>query len=81
MHPITQVGLMMIELALGWPRILVLIHFLGNASLRTYQIMVSPSVVVHMLQMQTIRAAAGHRWSSRVLVTSASAARSLCLCA
>ena len=60
---ITQVGLMMIELALGWPRILVLIHFLGNASLRTYQLLVSPSVVVHMLQMQTMRTAASHRWS------------------
>ena len=60
---ITQVGLMMIELALGWPRILVLVHFLGNASLRTYQLLVSPSVVVHMLQMQTTRTAASHRWS------------------
>ncbi len=48
---ITQVGLMFIELALGFPQ-LALLHFAGNAGLRCYQLLVSPSAVVHLLQMQ-----------------------------
>ncbi len=48
---ITQVGLMFIELALGLDT-LVLIHFLGNAFLRCYQLLVSPSIVAHLLRVE-----------------------------
>ncbi len=48
---ITQVGLMLIELALGF-KTLVLFHFVANASLRCYQLLVSPSVVAQILRMQ-----------------------------
>jgi len=39
-----QIGLMFIEVALGYHN-LALIHFTGNALLRTYQLLVSPSVL------------------------------------
>ena len=48
---ITQVGFMFMELALGLES-LVLIHFLGNAFLRCYQLLVSPSIVVHLLRVE-----------------------------
>ncbi len=48
---ITQVGLMFIELALGLET-LVLIHFAGNAFLRCYQLLVSPSIVAHLLRVE-----------------------------
>ena len=48
---ITQVGFMFIELALGLDT-LVLIHFLGNAFLRCYQLLVSPSIVAHLLRVE-----------------------------
>lgn len=48
---ITQIGLMFIELALGWDT-LVLIHFAGNAFLRTYQLLVSPSTVSYLIRDQ-----------------------------
>ena len=41
---IAQIGLIFIELALGF-HTLALIHFSGNALLRTYQLLVSPSVL------------------------------------
>lgn len=48
---IAQIGLIFIELALGlkW---LALIHFAGNAFLRTYQLLVSPSVVTYLIREQ-----------------------------
>ncbi|MCB0405598.1 MAG: hypothetical protein KDD51_12510 [Bdellovibrionales bacterium] len=49
---VTQVGIMLIELALGFPK-LALIHFVANAGLRCYQLLVSPSVVVQVLRMQS----------------------------
>ncbi|MCB0416367.1 MAG: NADH-quinone oxidoreductase subunit E [Bdellovibrionaceae bacterium] len=49
---VTQVGLMLIELAIGFPK-LALIHFVANAGLRCYQLLVSPSVVVQILRMQS----------------------------
>lgn len=52
---ITQVGLMLLELALGFPN-LALVHLVGNAFMRCYQLLVSPSVVAHLLRVQ---AAAG----------------------
>ena len=48
---ITQVGFMFMELALGLET-LVLIHFLGNAFLRCYQLLVSPSIVAHLLRVE-----------------------------
>jgi NADH-quinone oxidoreductase subunit L len=39
-----QIGLMFIAVALGW-HTLALVHFAGNAFLRTYQLLVSPSVL------------------------------------
>lgn len=46
-----QIGLMFIEVALGW-EVLALIHFAGNAFLRTYQLLVSPSVLNYLLHHQ-----------------------------
>lgn len=48
---ITQVGFMFMELALGL-ELLVLVHFLGNAFLRSYQLLVSPSIVAHLLRVE-----------------------------
>lgn len=48
---ITQIGIMFIELALGlqW---LVLLHFVSNASLRAYQLLISPSIVSYLIHDQ-----------------------------
>lgn len=46
-----QIGLMFIEIALGF-HWLVLIHFAGNAFLRTYQLLVSPSVLNYLVHHQ-----------------------------
>ena len=48
---ITQVGLMFMELAFGLES-LVLVHFLGNAFLRCYQLLVSPSIVAHAMRVE-----------------------------
>ena len=48
---ITQVGFMFIELSLGLET-LVLVHFFGNAFLRCYQLLVSPSIVAHLLRVE-----------------------------
>ncbi len=48
---ITQVGFMFMELALGLET-LVLVHFLSNAFLRCYQLLVSPSIVAHLLRVE-----------------------------
>jgi len=48
---VAQVGLMFFELALG-QRELAMAHFLGNAALRCYQLLASPSVVVLYLRQQ-----------------------------
>ena len=45
---ITQIGLMFIEVALGFEE-LALLHFAGNAFLRTYQLLVSPSVLSYLI--------------------------------
>jgi NADH:ubiquinone oxidoreductase subunit 5 (subunit L)/multisubunit Na+/H+ antiporter MnhA subunit len=45
---ITQIGLMFIEVALGY-HTLALVHFAGNAFLRTYQLLVSPSVLSYLI--------------------------------
>lgn len=46
-----QIGLMFIEISFGW-KTLALIHFAGNAFLRTYQLLVSPSVVSYLIRQQ-----------------------------
>lgn len=46
---VAQIGLMFIEVALGW-HVLALIHFTGNALLRSYQILVSPSIVTYLIR-------------------------------
>lgn len=48
---ITQIGIMFIEVAAGFHTI-ALIHFAGNAFLRTYQLLVSPSVVSYLIREQ-----------------------------
>jgi hypothetical protein len=48
---IAQIGLIFIEVALGLHYI-ALIHFAGNAFLRTYQLLVSPSVVTYQIREQ-----------------------------
>jgi NADH:ubiquinone oxidoreductase subunit 5 (subunit L)/multisubunit Na+/H+ antiporter MnhA subunit len=45
---IAQIGLIFIEIALGW-HALALLHFAGNAFLRTYQLLVSPSVLSYLV--------------------------------
>jgi NADH:ubiquinone oxidoreductase subunit 5 (subunit L)/multisubunit Na+/H+ antiporter MnhA subunit len=48
---VAQIGLMFVEIALGLEN-LALIHFVGNAFLRTYQLLVSPSVVAYLIREQ-----------------------------
>ncbi|MFD0989112.1 proton-conducting transporter membrane subunit [Mariniflexile jejuense] len=48
---ISQIGLIFIEIALGLES-LALFHFVGNAFLRTYQLLVSPSVVSYLIREQ-----------------------------
>lgn len=48
---VAQIGLMFIEIAVGFHS-LALIHFAGNAFLRTYQLLVSPSVLGYLVQNQ-----------------------------
>ncbi|WP_245943406.1 proton-conducting transporter transmembrane domain-containing protein [Algoriphagus aquaeductus] len=48
---LTQIGIMFIEVAAGL-EVLALIHFMGNAFLRTYQLLVSPSVVAYLIREQ-----------------------------
>ncbi len=48
---IAQIGIMFIEVALGF-HALALIHFAGNAFLRTYQLLVSPSIVSYLIRDQ-----------------------------
>ena len=46
-----QIGIIFIEIALGWET-LALFHFAGNAFLRTYQLLISPSVVTYKIREQ-----------------------------
>ncbi|SFK60005.1 proton-conducting transporter membrane subunit [Azotobacter beijerinckii] len=48
---IAQIGLIFIEIAAGFDT-LALVHFAGNAFLRTYQLLVSPSVVTYLIREQ-----------------------------
>jgi NADH:ubiquinone oxidoreductase subunit 5 (subunit L)/multisubunit Na+/H+ antiporter MnhA subunit len=46
-----QIGIIFIEISLGW-EVLALFHFAGNAFLRTYQLLISPSVVTYLIREQ-----------------------------
>ncbi len=46
-----QIGLIFIEIALGF-HVLALVHFAANAFLRTYQLLVSPSVLSYLVHDQ-----------------------------
>ncbi len=48
---VAQIGLIFIEIAAGFEG-LALFHFAGNAFLRTYQLLVSPSVVSYLIREQ-----------------------------
>lgn len=48
---VAQIGIILIEIALGF-HILALVHIAGNAFLRTYQLLVSPSVVAYLIREQ-----------------------------
>ncbi len=48
---LAQIGLIFIEISLGYEN-LALFHFAGNAFLRTYQLLVSPSVVSYLIREQ-----------------------------
>jgi NADH-quinone oxidoreductase subunit L len=48
---IAQIGLIFMEVAAGMEA-LALVHFAGNAFLRTYQLLVSPSAVTHLIREQ-----------------------------
>jgi NADH-quinone oxidoreductase subunit L len=48
---IAQIGLIFIEVAAGFEN-LAMFHFAGNAFLRTYQLLVSPSVVTYLIREQ-----------------------------
>ncbi|MBY0385029.1 hypothetical protein K2X05_07710 [bacterium] len=53
---LTQIGLIFVEISLGLHN-LALFHFAGNAFLRTYQLLVSPSVVSYLIREQFYRPA------------------------
>lgn len=48
---IAQIGVIFIEIACGL-HLLALIHIVGNACLRTYQLLVSPSIVSYLIREQ-----------------------------
>jgi NADH:ubiquinone oxidoreductase subunit 5 (subunit L)/multisubunit Na+/H+ antiporter MnhA subunit len=48
---IAQIGLIFIEIALGWENV-ALVHIVGNAFLRTYQLLISPSIVSYKIREQ-----------------------------
>ena len=63
---IAQIGLIFLEVALGW-HVLALIHFAGNAFLRTYQLLVSPSAVAYLIREQLYDdGASGYRTIERL---------------
>lgn len=49
-----QIGIIFIEIAAGF-ELVALIHFAGNAFLRTYQLLISPSLVSYLIREQFYR--------------------------
>jgi NADH:ubiquinone oxidoreductase subunit 5 (subunit L)/multisubunit Na+/H+ antiporter MnhA subunit len=75
---ISQIGIMFIELAFGFYN-LALIHFAGNAFLRAYQLLVSPSVLNYLIHDQyfnfetpkdTSWFMVGHKFKSAIFILS-----------
>jgi NADH-quinone oxidoreductase subunit L len=73
---IVQIGLIFVEVALGW-HVVALVHFMGNAFLRTYQLLVSPSVLSYLTHDQFYhfhpkqkKHGAPGKWSSTLYVLS-----------
>lgn len=67
-----QIGIMFIEVALGF-HTLALVHFVGNAFLRTYQLLVSPSVLNYLVHHQYFHykpgLATGHnKWVNTIYI-------------
>jgi NADH:ubiquinone oxidoreductase subunit 5 (subunit L)/multisubunit Na+/H+ antiporter MnhA subunit len=48
---LSQIGIIFVELALGLP-VLALVHFVLNAMLRVYQLLVSPSIMSYLIHQQ-----------------------------
>jgi NADH:ubiquinone oxidoreductase subunit 5 (subunit L)/multisubunit Na+/H+ antiporter MnhA subunit len=48
---VAQIGIIFTEIALGLENI-ALLHFAGNAFLRTYQLLISPSVITYLIREQ-----------------------------
>lgn len=48
---VSQIGVIFIEIGLGL-EYLALFHFVGNAFLRTYQLLISPSIVIYKIREQ-----------------------------
>jgi NADH:ubiquinone oxidoreductase subunit 2 (subunit N) len=61
---IAQIGLIFVEIAFGLEN-LALIHILGNAFLRTYQLLISPSVVSYKIREQLYQANSDQQKKSR----------------
>lgn len=61
---IAQIGLIFVEIAYGLEN-LALIHILGNAFLRTYQLLISPSVVSYKIREQLYQANSDQQKKSR----------------
>ena len=68
MHPITQVGLIFIEIALGWHTI-ALVHFALHAFYRTYQFLVSPSSLSYLIHDQFLHYDANKKSAFSLLPT------------
>ena len=69
-----QIGIMFIEVALGL-HLLALIHFAGNAFLRTYQLLVSPSVLNYLVHHQYFHykpdsTTANNKWANTIYTLS-----------
>jgi formate hydrogenlyase subunit 3/multisubunit Na+/H+ antiporter MnhD subunit len=56
----SQIGIMFIEIAIGF-QTLAITHFAGNAFLRTYQLLVSPSAVSYLIREQFYNFSPRHR--------------------
>jgi NADH-quinone oxidoreductase subunit L len=70
---VAQIGLIFVEIALGWETF-ALVHVAGNAFLRTYQLLVSPSVVSYKIREQQYHFVAKHKtiedsWPKRMEYT------------
>ena len=61
---IAQIGIIFIEIALGL-EMLALVHFAGNAFLRTYQLLISPSLVTYKIKDQFFHFEAKNHYISK----------------